>query len=259
MRLGASRLVWQTNEVPRVTWSLRNVGTRDLLSVAAGQQYAKMEVDSVWHEWGIPGGAMLPDLPPGQSLEDQSVALGPIWAKANPDNLEWKGGGGRTFSRDREATPLVLSPGTHRVRISVILEPTRWGSGDGFRVISPPLELTMEPPPEGATADWPPKPGVARAAQNALVSAISVLQSGSGMRGEDWKGRVERAVERAQLAVDVSKGSAIHEPAVRLAEALEAWELAAGRNSLGAETEWRAAWEAYRTLMDMLTNGPAGP
>jgi hypothetical protein len=151
---------------------------------------------------GRPAGRRFAGTASRKVLADQVFTLAPIWTESKVEDLEWRRDGGRFFdSEEEDRSSLRLSPGKHTVRLAVVVTPSRVDSGDGFRVISPSLDLTIDATPEGEAASWPPKPEVVVAVKEAISSAGIALQ-GSRPAG----GTGAETLDRGRLG-QVAKGS----------------------------------------------------
>ena len=253
MRLSAARLVWRADEVPKLKWAVRNVGTRQFVQLSDRQRDAQLEVDGVWYQWpaGLRGGA-LPELPPGKSLLDQAITMGPIWSRARAEDLEWSMNGPGWVSSEAGSS-LILSPGKHTIRAAAVVRPSRVDTGDGFRVISPPLELVVEASPAGQASAWPPQPEVLTAAKEAILSAAGVLQTAARPEAPELKELMAAALAKAKHASELAKGSAVHTPALQLEAALGALQNALAADPLKTKAEFHAGRDAYGKLLDMIS------
>jgi hypothetical protein len=256
IRLAAERSTWRADEVPAIRWSLVNAGEREFLQVAEGQRLALMEVDGVWYKWpAMLSGGRLHLLPPGKSLDDQLVTLGPVWTKAVPADLEWRRNRAQAFDTDRQAaSSLVLSPGKHTVRIAVIVEPSRANTGEGFSVTSRKIELTViEPAPDKARA-WPPGPNVLEAVKAAMYSIHGVLGASPQSDAGRLESSVDEAYRRTKLAAKATKGSLFHDAIRGLEAALKAMHANLKESRQTAVIEFRkAAYDDYRNAIRLLS------
>ena len=252
MRLRAARKTWRADEIPALRWDVRNVGTRKFLQVGDGQRLAQLEVDGVWHQW--PTGlrsARLADMGAGAWLEDQLVTASPIWSRAMPEDLEWRrDGGGKIVLSGEESPPsLHLKPGAHTLHVAAVIQPSRADTGDGFRVVSEPMDITIEALPAGQTASWPPGTKLAQAVKEALYRAQIPLQNSlrpwePGMK--DW---IAGALAKAKQAATLAEKKPLHASASRLADAFAALQQAVDKDPAGAAKEFSAAGDAYRDLV----------
>ena len=252
MRLRAARKTWRADEIPALRWDVRNVGTRKFLQVGDGQRLAQLEVDGVWHQW--PTGlrsARLADMGAGAWLEDQLVTASPIWSRATPEDLEWRrdGGGKIVLSGEEPPPSLHLKPGAHTLHVAVVIQPSRADTGDGFRVVSEPMDITIEALPAGQTASWPPGTKLAQAVKEALYRAQIPLQNSlrpwePGMK--DW---IAGALAKAKQAATLAEKKPLHASASRLADAFAALQQAVDKDPAGAAKEFSAAGDAYRDLV----------
>jgi len=255
MRLRAARKTWRADEIPALRWDVRNVGTRKFLAVGDGQRLAQLEVDGVWHQW--PTGlrsARLADMGAGAWLEDQLVTASPIWSQAKPEDLEWRmDGGGKIVLSGEESPPsLQFKPGTYTIRLAAVIQPSRVDTGDGFRVVSEPMDITIEALPAGQTASWPPGPKLAQAVKKALYRAEIPLTNTPRPGQPEMKDWIAGALAKAKQAATLAEKTPLHASASRLADAFVALQQAVDKDPAGAAKEFSAAWTAYGGLVDVL-------
>jgi len=255
MRLRAARKTWRADEIPALRWDARNVGTRKFLAVGDGQRLAQLEVDGVWHQW--PTGlrsARLADMGAGAWLEDQLVTASPIWSQAKPEDLEWRmDGGGKIVLSGEESPPsLQFKPGTYTIRLAAVIQPSRVDTGDGFRVVSEPMDITIEALPAGQTASWPPGPKLAQAVKKALYRAEIPLTNTPRPGQPEMKDWIAGALAKAKQAATLAEKTPLHASASRLADAFVALQQAVDKDPAGAAKEFSAAWTAYRDLVSVL-------
>ncbi len=256
LRLSAPKLTWQAGEVPTLRWSATNSGTRQYLEVADGERLAQLEVDGVWYQWP-PGlrGAALPELPPGKTIQDQHVTLGPVWSRAKKEDLEWRRDGIIEVDPAERDAPLLLKPGKHTIRLAVIVTPSRVDTGDGFRCVSLPMELVVEAPSAGESAAWPPSAEVLDSVKRAISASLLVLQISARPDDPKLPEWIESAVRQATQTEALCAGTALHNPVKGLLDAFVALRKAHAADHAGAREQFDAAIKAHQQLVRVLAGG----
>ena len=250
LRLRAARKTWRADEIPALRWDVRNVGTRKFLHVGDGQRLAQLEVDGVWHQW--PAGlrsAREADLGAGAWLEDQLLTVSPIWSRAKPEDLQWRQNGAIDMDPAEAWPALQLAPGQHGIRLAVIAAPSRADTGDGFRVVSQPLDITIETLPAGQTASWPPGPRLGQAAKEAVYWIHLVLQESLRPGRPEMKEWIAKALAAAKQAAALGGNTPLHASIKPMVDALVAVQQAVEKDPAGAANEFLAAGTAYGNLV----------
>lgn len=254
IRLQADRKTWRSDEIPALRWDVRNAGSRRFLQVADGQRLAQLEVDGVWYLWP-PGlrGARLPELGAGKSLEDQPVTLSPIWTKAKSEDLDWKRDWFVGADPAGAQSSLQLPPGKHAIRLAAIVQPSRANTGEGFRVVSQPMEIVIEDPPAGTAAHWPPSPKLVQAVKEALFSAGLVIQESARPGQPKMKERLQAALDKTTQAATLAHNTPLHPATRQMAEAVATLQKAVNKDPAAAAKEFSAAGIAHVQLLGVLS------
>ena len=253
VRVRADRKTWRADEIPALRWDVRNTGTRQFLAVGDGQRRAQLEVDGVWHQWPVflRGGA-LPELGTGQSLKNQLITVSPIWSRSKPEELQWGWGAEGIFGVSEDGPPsLQVKPGAHRIRVAIVIEPSRAYSGDGFRVVSQPLDISIEALPAGQTATWLSDAKLAQAVKKTLFRIIIVLQESLRPTRPEMMGWIAQAMANAKRAATLAQNTPLQASAKQMTNALVALQEAVDKNPDGAAKEFSAAGTAYRNLVSV--------
>ncbi|MCX5658813.1 MAG: hypothetical protein NTW19_03725 [Planctomycetota bacterium] len=256
LRFLAEQRTWCEDEIPRLRWEVRNLGPREHLTVVDGQRAAQLEVDGIWYQWpgGLRGGT-LPDLGVGRSLEDQLLTLSPIWTEATTKELAWAGG---MFGFDSKEVrhSLQLKPGTHTLRLGVIAKPSRANTGEGFRVVSPPLPIVVTPIPEPAgdkERPWPPGPKLAQALKEAIFTAGIVSQNSPRPAEPQMPQWIAEALAKAQRAAELAKGTPMETATKELVETLEAGQKSLASDPAAATPALHEVGRKFGTLVRTLS------
>jgi hypothetical protein len=251
LRISAAKRTWPAGEVPALRWSATNSGTREFLRLTEGQRRAQVEVDGTWYWWSprLSPTSRLLDLRSGTAILDQLVTLGPIWSQAKEEDLVWRRDSIRTLNSSERDLPLLLTPGKHRVRIAQIVSPSRVNTGDGFRVISLPLEILIEPPPAGASVNWPPSPEVIDSAKRALFATTAANRPND----TNYSGQLDSAVREARVTATLSAGTPLHDSAKSLLDALAELRKAHPASPDAATEYYAAVSKAFRQMVGVLS------
>ena len=251
LRIAAAKRTWAAGEVPALKWAATNSGTRGFLRLTDGQRRTQLEVDGIWYWWSprLSPTSRLIDLSSGSAIQDQLVTLGPVWSQAKEEDLLWRRDSARGFSSSERDVPLLLTPGKHTVRIAQVVSPSRAGTGDGFRIISLPLEIFIEAPPSNQAMNWPPSAEVIESAKRAAFAVPAT----SRPNDPDYSGRLESAVRQATETATLSAGTPLHDPAKSLLDALAELRKAQPADPATATEYFSAVSRAYRQLLGVLS------
>jgi hypothetical protein len=275
IRLRPTKHTWRADEIPALCWDARNVGARQYLEVLTGQRGAQLEVDGVWYVWPVfLRGGRLADLSAGRSLDDQLVTLSPMWSRAKPEDLQPRGGWALVPDPVQMQSSLQLAAGKHTIRVAVIVEPSRAMMDEAFRIVSPPLDITITPRRAGGTASWPPGPELAQAVKEAICSATIALQQPSppeqpwmkewtAQAEAEWAGVLTKTknmllAASAERVAALAENTPLHASARQMADALAALQKALDKDPAGTLDEFTAAGKAYSHLIDVFS-GEAPP
>jgi len=252
MRLRADKKTWRADEIPALRWDARNAASRQFLHVGDGQRLAQLEVDGVWHQWPTRlRSARQAALGAGQSVENQLLTVSPIWSRAKAEDLPWRRNPGAIVSSSDQAPPsLQLKPGTHTIRVAILIEPSRVDAGEGFRVVSQPLNITIEAPPAGQTSAWPQDAKLAQTTREALEFIAVVLENSprAGLPEKEW---IARALARTRQAAALAENTPLRATARQMVDALLALQLAVDKDSAGTAKEYSAVSTAYMNLVSV--------
>jgi type II secretory pathway component GspD/PulD (secretin)/beta-lactamase regulating signal transducer with metallopeptidase domain len=273
IRLRAAKHNWRAEEIPAFRWDVRNAGTRQYLETLADRSGVQLEVDGVWYVWPtFLWGGRVATLSAGQSLDDQLVTLSPMWSPAKPDDLQPREGW--VVDAAEMQSSLQLAAGRHTIRLAVIVEPSRATMDEAFRVVSPPLDITIAPRGTGQTASWPPGPDLAYAVKGALFSATLALQQlpppeppwtketkeWSAQAEAEWAGAWAKSVllaqsagRAAERAAALAENTPLDASARQMADALAALQKALNNNPANTRDQFTAAGKAHSRLIDVFS------
>ena len=276
IRLRATRKNWRADKIPALHWDVRNAGARQYLETLANRSGVQLEVDGAWYVWPVfLWGGRVATLGVGRSLDDQLVALSPMWSKAKPEDLQPRVDWGGPVDTTQTQSSLQLTPGKHTIRVAVIVLPSRVMTGEPFRVVSLPLEITIAPRWAGKTLFWPPGPELAEAVKETLYSTTLALQwrvppkqpqtaestpAAQIEAATERKGALAQSMTSAQNAVRAAERAAALarntplEPSLRqLADALAALQKFVNNNPANTRDQLTAAGKAYSHLIDVFS------
>ena len=130
VRLRADKKVWTFGEVPTFEADVRNNSKSEMHLLAWEYTHCYAEIDGVWYLRGI---AAIDSLTPGRSVNGIHVRLTDLREEAD-------------YSQE-----LRLARGKHVVRVGFQMLPRRSPDKDaGFRAVSNPVEITIEPAVPGS-------------------------------------------------------------------------------------------------------------
>jgi beta-lactamase regulating signal transducer with metallopeptidase domain/Leucine-rich repeat (LRR) protein len=145
LRAGMRR--WQARETPRLTATVRNLGSRSFTFAFPSHYRCQVEVDGTWYRKWPPQGTTLLRVRPWGGPEEERIDLTGDWHVLPDDEVDAEAYDGDRVSVADEAGRQVpqLALGTHVVRVACVGRLEGETSGPPIRVVSNPVEVEVVP------------------------------------------------------------------------------------------------------------------
>lgn len=259
IRLHADKHLWRTDEIPALHWDVCNVGQRPHLQVDDGQRRTQLEVDGVWYRWpAFLQGARIIRLGPGRSLTDQLVTLSPVWSRAKPEDVRWRGNDWGAIADPAENdTSLQLTRGKHTIRLAIFVEPSRATGSGGFRVVSPPTEITVVSRTPDEAQTWLANARLARAVKATLFSTAIILQEVGHPERPEMSQWIAGALTQARELAPLAANTPLQASNTQMIDGLSRLQQADGQSPAQIIHHLRTFSNARNDLLNVFTGMPA--